>query len=269
MFGAGSGWVAHTLVAATVTHTASQAKSEVARSAGRSSMLAADPRRSGIRLAAQPVRAVRTASGLVLPASCITSLKADLGSTLVTVGESFSDASSVRATFTYGQGQSSSLGAAISYGGAFTASGSTSVSKGAGSGFGPVTGAVNRAYRTNFDYRRYYTLCNTSPSYSTVKATAWYGGATAVSISDVAMGKCVGYGVNGHYWISSSSATRLSGAASLAGAIGINLSAQTGWSSSARLDYYMNATGHPVCGKDGYPGSSPGLVQVHSSVYNG
>lgn len=225
-------------------------------------------RASGVHRSKTPTRA-----GVVVPFACATRLISDLGPRLATVGEGFSDASSVTTSFTYGVGQSSTLGVAVSTTGSasgYSASGTAGISKtSSGSGtstFAPFSGAVNRSFRTNFDYRKYLTQC-TSSGYYTVKPVSWYGGAGSYSIGDIAMGYCVGYEAYSTFKLNTTTASTITSGVSLSSVIGINLTSRTGYSSTAALTYYMGSTGHPVCGKNNYPFSGSGLDMVHSTVW--
>jgi hypothetical protein len=279
LMSSGAGWSAVSHLTSAGAHVVSgTAKAQgvvVSDAAGRSLDLPLSPDSLHLTLRASALRGSTTANtdGPVAPLACATKLVSDLGPILTTVGEGFSDAASVTTSFTYGVGQSSTLGVAVSTSGSttgYSASGTAGVSKtSSGQGtttFTPFTGALNRAFRTNFDYRKYLTQC-TSSGYYTVKPVAWYGGAGNYSIGDVSMGYCVGYQAGSTWSLNSTTASTISSGVSLSGVIGVNLSSQTGYSSTATLVYRMGSTGHPVCGRNNYPFSGSGLDMVHSTVW--
>ncbi len=277
---AGPNWAANSFFSGSVRSGSDGAGNTIrVRSAGQPRVLRPNPSAASIVLHARPAttRAVPTRAGNdVAPFACTTSYKADLLPRHSVVGEGFSDASSVSQLFTYHHGQSSQLGAAISYSGSssgYAGNGTIGLSKtqsdSTSNTFKTIVGAVNEGYTSDFDYHQYYTFCNTSPSYYSAKPVSYAGGADWHSVGDVAMGKCVGYREGTSPTFSTSTASTISGGVEISAKIGIDLSAQTGYSSTASIRYSMGSTGHPVCGKNDYPGGKPGLIMVHSSVYPG
>lgn len=275
----GAGWSAvsyfNSAGARLVTGTPKAGDVVVSDRAGRQYALPVSADSLHLTLRASAIHGSKTPTwaGVAVPFACATRLISDLGPRLATVGEGFSDASSVTTSFRYGVGQSSTLGVAVSTSGStsgYSASGTAGISKtSSGHGvstFTPFTGAVNRAFRTNFDYRKYLTQC-TSSGYYTVKPVSWYGGAGNYAINDVAMGYCVGYEAGSTWALDSTTASTITSGVSLSSAIGINLTSRTGYSSTATLSYFMGSTGHPVCGRNNYPFNGSGLDMVHSTVW--
>jgi hypothetical protein len=86
----------------------------------------------------------------------------NLGPQWSTVGATYSHVTGVKMSFTYGNGQRSSLGVAVSSSGSFgtwTASGVHDQSSTSSESFPTFTGATSNYYRTEFVYEKYLVEC--------------------------------------------------------------------------------------------------------------
>jgi hypothetical protein len=155
--------------------------------------------------------------------------------------------------------------------GTFKVSGTVSQSINDVDDFASAKGAQNRSYYTQFDWRRYRHICNAGGRVRTISVSAragvWDGGAGHRESSTIKAGYCVIQEAGSSFIQRSTKASRLSTAVSTSAVLGINLSAQTGYSTTAELVYRMHSKGHPVCGEHGKPATTPGRLQVHSSVH--
>jgi hypothetical protein len=157
--------------------------------------------------------------------------------------------------FTYGNGQNSSLGVAVSSSGSYgswSGSGTYSISSTSSESFPAFSGATSHRYRTEFVYEKYLVECDgfqTQPK-------SFAGGATTTGTSPPSAGYCVVQAAGSTFRKSSSSAYTFSGGVGITSAIGINLSAHTGYNASAELTYHFTQR-RDLCGTSGYPGGTP------------
>jgi hypothetical protein len=108
---------------------------------------------------------------------------------------------------------------------------------------------------TYFNYDKYLVGCTGSMKYQ-VRATSWVGGAsTWVPPTAPTANYCLSYAKGTTFTKDTTTAYNFSSGADLSGAIGIDLSARTGYSSSAKVKFVFGATRH-LCGTNGYPGST-------------
>ena len=208
------------------------------------------------------------ASGAVSP--CNPFQVQDYGSTQSVVGASYSSGGGLTIKFTYGKGASSSLGVGVSSTevGGFSASGTKSVSTSGTETFPIASGVVNRAYSTDFDFREYEIACYGSTSFS-AQPVSWYGGTVVTSSTQPSAGHCVPQLAGSTFNADTTKASTFSAGVSIASKIGINLSADTGYTTTAGLFFSFVSQGHPLCGVNGFPGSTnpaPGLLTVHPTI---
>ena len=183
----------------------------------------------------------------------------------VTVGGTWTTMRQSTTWMTYGANQSTSLGIGVapSVGGNFTESGTVTVTSGLKETFKKHTGNLSRLYRTDFVYEL-YRYCG----HTFTEAKDWAGGKIYQNVTALQnLTKCVPEGSGpASSTVSKGSAATFKGGVSIAGDIGINLSAQTGYSATATLffdDNNPNDPGAKLCGTTDFPGSAnPGWVQL-------
>lgn len=177
------------------------------------------------------------------------------GPRTTTVGTTYSHVPGVSMHFTYGSGQSSSLGVAVSGSGtdgSWSASGTHSISSDSSESFPTFSGATSNHERTEFVYKEFTVEC---AGFQT-QATSFAGGATTTTATPPSAGFCVTQGVGTSFTKHSSSAFTFTGGVSMSGPLGVDLSAQTGYSTSAELTYGFTQR-RDLCGTDGFPGGTP------------
>jgi hypothetical protein len=163
------------------------------------------------------------------------------GARTTTVGATYSHVPGVRMHFTYGNGQSSSLGVGVSSSGAdgtWSQSGTHSVSSDSSESFPTFSGATSKQDRTEFVYKEFRVECGGLQT----QATSFAGGATTAATSPPSAGFCVTQAVGTTFTKHSTSAYTFTGGVSLSGPLGINLSVQTGYSSRAELVLVLQPT---------------------------
>jgi hypothetical protein len=84
------------------------------------------------------------------------------------------------------------------------------------------------------------------------------------------MGYCEGELANSTLTKEKTAAYNNSAGIGTAGIIGIELSAQTGYSAETKIDYAFHAQGHLWCGYSDYPANGNSRLQtIHAGVFNG
>ena len=174
--------------------------------------------------------------------------------TNVVVGATFSRVSYENTNFFYSAGQSSSIGIGVGNGnGTFHASGTHSVSTDKGQSWGPArAGAVSIRYRTKFTFGRYAVQCSTNR----VQVIKWDGGATVQRTTAPRATWCLFYKAGSKFYDKTTNAFTFTGGADISAQIGIDLSAHTGYSTTAEL-YYNQVHAHYLCGTNDYVGGTP------------
>ena len=224
--------------------------------------------------------ATATARDSIEPADNPTSVSCDdsdfsyYPNTAVKVAATYSDGTGDYFDLSYSEGASSSLGVAVSVGNGFTQSGKTSKSSTSTQGFPKVKGAVDRAYFTYFTYEAYQHHCVEVQrgqvidewSVRIYKPKSYDGGDKITKTSTIKAGNCIPEHKGGHFLKEKTRATEFSTGAKTSGAIGINLSADTGYSTDTKIDVWFPKTGHLLCGLHAMPGGNAGLLQIHSTV---
>ena len=191
------------------------------------------------------------------------------------IGYSADEAANTSAVhLTFSRGASSSLGVGISAGGAFSASGTGSITSSITASF-PAT--HNVAYVNYYAYATYKWVRHTcvtgsvASSYESFRPAYYDGGFTYESAPRIAMGHCTGVSARTTVTKSTTRAYQVSGGVNAGSVIGINLSAQTGYSTQVSIDYYTGDYGHPWCGLSAMPdGNNTSRLQtLHPGVWRG
>ena len=190
--------------------------------------------------------------------ACSLQKLATYGGKWTVVGETYTHPGST-AKFTYTAGSTSSLGIAVSTGGVFSASGSSTVTNSATIGFPTTPVNSARQWRTQFRYDKFTDLCG----HIYARPTAFLGGAGIVYAVTIAATKCVAQVPNTSFTKSTTTASTLSGGVDTSSDIGIDLSARTGFTTTAKVTYTF-AQGGQMCGTTGFPGASPGRLAAKS-----
>jgi len=202
--------------------------------------------------------------------------KRNLGAKNVVVGGTYSKASNITANFSYLRGQSSSLGVGLSGSSTyanFHESGTYGISSRFREDFAPFRGVGSHLHRTEFRYGLFRWFCsgphgggswaNWQP-----QPTDSAGGATSPGTSSAFRATyCVFQEPNSRFTLDTTAAYTFAGGVSIKDAIGIDLTAQTGYDEEAVLSYYVNGNpGRWMCGKSNNPGGEhppAGLVVAH------
>jgi len=189
----------------------------------------------------------------------------NLGTRRVLVGATYAMAGSTTGRFTYKAGASSSLGVAYSAsgrGGTWSRAGTTSRSSTAGVSFGSRTGG--NAYSTYFTYGQYAQWCRPLGSsknnvYNHVVKANGYAGGSYVKKAPVPSAKyCTPLSRRDTVTRKTTTSNTWSNAVNFSGPLGVNLTAKTGWSSSASMSYTNNSSSNKrICGTHGYWGGTP------------
>ncbi|MCX4853818.1 hypothetical protein [Streptomyces canus] len=195
---------------------------------------------------------------------CSGQLKKKLGQRWVIAGQTYSATTGVKHTFSYSKGADSSLGVGVSATGAygsFTGSGTVSKSSSITMDYPEYGNHKGVYYKTEFSYGKYLMTCGMGGRGSTisqhyeVRARGYYGGANT-STAYIPTAKHCAFQINGSKFTRTTShAITWSDGASLANVIGIDLSAETGYSSDATVVYTFNANRY-LCGTGEAPGGS-------------
>ena len=170
------------------------------------------------------------------------------------VGAMYSHVPGVTMNFRYGSGQSSSLGVAVSGSGTFgtwSASGTHSISTNASETFPTFRNVTSHRYRTVFVYDEFRIECGGLQA----QATSWAAGATTLGATPPAATHCVTQQAGSTFVKDSTSAYTFSGGVAMSGAIGVNLSAHTGYSTTAELRFAFSQT-RSLCGTNALPGGA-------------
>lgn len=194
--------------------------------------------------------------------ACSTVKVANIGNFWVTVGYGYVSGSGATMTFSYTSGASSSLGVGLSTSGAngtYSASGTASVSSSSTVGY-PSTGSF-KAWQTQFMYGKFRTICTEGSlvvaDYYNARPVSFSGGAQVTTIAGAPTATyCTSYVAGSTFTKSSTDAYNASGGVSSSGLLGVNLSAKTGYSTTAKLAFKFT-TAKQLCGTNGYPGASP------------
>lgn len=181
-----------------------------------------------------------------------------------TVGQSYDPhATHVTQGFTYGAGQSSTLGVGFSTSnkvGSFSADGTDSVSSEAGQSF-PSFGVSNVLYRTQFREARYRRSCESGGYRYLVRSNGWAGGEKIfhpARAPKYPTWTCEPYLKGSSFYTHHERAVTWSTGLTVV-AVGFDGQAQTGYSTSAQVTYTFHAD-HEVCGTNSVPVQAPQTI---------
>ena len=177
------------------------------------------------------------------------------GDRITTVSGVWSHVPGVAVRFTYSVGQRSSLGVGVrGSAGGWSASGTFSIEGGLSSstGFPKVSGVEGTHFRTNFVYGLYDVECGGQQT----QPTSYAGGTRNVHSATPAATHCVLFTAGSTFNKTSTSAYTYGGGVEMSGPIGIDLSAHTGYNTSAALDFTFTQS-RDLCGTNGNPGATP------------
>jgi hypothetical protein len=199
------------------------------------------------------------------------SVKEDYGSRWAYVGQWSSALSGVTAKFHYKKSASSSLGVAVSAtggAGTFKADGTKSRSSDATVGFAKRSGKGDVKFRTQFHYqKRFYQTCTagwTCSSKYKIEPMSWRGGADTLSRTNPSATKCVPQEKGSDHSQASTKAYKFKAGVANSGMTVVDLSTQSGFSSTVKQNIHFSKAGK-LCGRSGYPGSSPQVLAAKPS----
>jgi len=177
------------------------------------------------------------------------------------VGQTGAIVGGINQQFTYERGQSSNLGIGVQQAsGKFSEQGTFSSSTNHTIPFPKFGGNITKNYKTEFQYGLYAQEC--APNFTQVYR--YWGGAQIQNIGAIEATYCAFYFKGtAPIWQTTRAATVRAGID--ISEIGFSATAQTGWSVSASVQYWMGKAGHYVCGTHGPPGSDPRIVIVGAS----
>jgi len=189
----------------------------------------------------------------------------------VVLGQIYHYNKGVASRFNYRVGAESSLGYALKVAGStggWYQGGTTTRSTTVLTTWPSYTGLAKRVFRSAYDYGRYY--CLTPPATYTykVQAISYAGGGNSYPTSHrPQVPYCTPtYGVGYRVSVIRNKNLTFSNGASLASIIGIDVSAQSGYSTEVNLDFRFKAAGRRLCGSGANPvntqGRAPGWVAV-------
>ncbi|MEX1907840.1 hypothetical protein L6241_05960 [Janibacter sp. Y6] len=225
--------------------------------------------------AASPV--ARASSGPASPTddfyACKTTWVKYMGSRKVFIAGVYSaspTSATIKASFL--TGRSTKVGVGVSVDGTFgtySVKGERAVERTATEDHGVHRGTKH--LYTDFGFSKYKVRCTyggveTSRRYE-IRATSHDGGPTTGRTSTPSLWKCKQYPKNKGITLDSSRAWRNYYGADLKGAIGVNLSAETGYVTGSSLQYNATASrGARLCGDDTYPASGPRRIVVRKAL---
>ncbi|RZU61723.1 hypothetical protein [Zhihengliuella halotolerans] len=188
----------------------------------------------------------------------------------VTVGQTSSTTNyGFAQKLTFESGATSTMGVALSYTGkhgSFSRSGTHTTGSGSSTTF-PSRKTTGSSYlRTTYRYgvlRCIYQSSGTTSRYE-YRPLSHSGGATTASASTpyAPSGYCRTYVPGSKFTQWTSSASTFSVGAKTSGAIGIDLSSRSGYTSKTKMDHSFWSASRKVCGTKGDPGAYPGLLVV-------
>jgi len=230
----------------------------------------------GTRAAARAYRSLENSAGFVNlelvpePRDCVPSypkFKKNEGSHPATVLQSYSTIRGVTQSFTYGNGQSSSLGVGVSPSGgagSFTASGTVSQSTDASQGFDPQHGRSFNHFQTYFEWGKYYVV-NSCPQldYYETMVYQWNAGTHYVHPrSAPGAPHCTPEHPGDKFTQSNTTATTLSAGFTVT-SLKFTGSAQTGYSATACIEFeytHHAPRNDELCGEKNTRRNKPGVL---------
>ncbi|MDV9174886.1 DNRLRE domain-containing protein [Streptomyces sp. W16] len=176
----------------------------------------------------------------------------------VIIGQTYSKTTGVAHTLSYTSGASSSLGVGVSASGtygSYSAGGSMSKSSSTTTQYPNYGNNTGVYYKTQFRYGKYIVGCAYADPWYEVRPRSYAGGADTSSAHIPNATHCFKYIKGSVFTKTRSKAITWTNGASLTSVIGIDLSAETGYSSDTTVVYTFNKTRH-LCGTGGDPGSA-------------
>ncbi|WP_404313160.1 hypothetical protein LG314_04895 [Agrococcus terreus] len=194
-------------------------------------------------------------------------LSRDLGSRSTAVGAFGSTTSGYSGRLRYTSGATTSVTSGVSYTsayGGFSASGTVSRTSTAEVAFPSYTTAGYRIMRTQFNYAVYRCPYGTHTNAWrwVTRITSFDAGASVLTASTPSAPYCVRFLSGSGYTKETTSARTLNAAVNgMYSAIGMNMSAQTGYNSATKAEFKFPYS-RLLCGTNGKPGESPGTMVV-------
>jgi hypothetical protein len=198
---------------------------------------------------------------------CTATLVTDYGVRQAIVGQTTSATTLVDHDFVYAQGATSSQGVGVSADGrfgSFSASGTTA--KSATSEWTFATQGDNKStrYISGWRFGKYYMhMCGTSGArWYEARTTSFAGGTWYAQTGLPGMAKCVPFGPRAHFNKTSNAAYNFTTGYAVSAAIGIDLSTQTGYSTTAKVHYFNRSTTvtRQLCGNNDFPSGNTSFV---------
>ncbi|MGW7295309.1 hypothetical protein ACWGIB_23315 [Streptomyces xiamenensis] len=172
--------------------------------------------------------------------------------------------SGAKGTFRFSKNAESTLGVGISGSGKYgswSTSGSLKRSSTASVGFGTQGPKTGSHHFTMYTYGKYCTTTRSpGPSFTfSTRATSFAGGADTRSASYPTANHCVRFKKDSDFIKDTTKMTSWASGAKLGSSLGIDLSAQTGFTSTASVKFTFPQAA-ALCGTKGNPGGNPGRL---------
>lgn len=225
-------------------------------------VLAAVVVRPATAVRVRPATAVRSLNLVPLddPSSC-TSTYITRYSFTTNIASTYVNTTGIKATVTYVNGTSSSLGVGVSSTGAngsFSASGTSTVSHTTETHYPTMTAKQSYKYTTDMRYNKTHVVCKDSRTGAVISnsyevaVASQDGGASYAGIGLATFSHCKPYLAGTGQKKDSGTAYDFTTGVSAGSILGTNLSSQTGWNRSASEDLVGNHSFH-ICGQFDFP----------------
>ncbi|RYF55047.1 MAG: hypothetical protein EOO27_22100 [Comamonadaceae bacterium] len=202
--------------------------------------------------------------------ACYTSTQATFASKSAQVGYTSNARSGGSAQLKFTSGSSGKFGVGVSATGAygsFSASGTVTLTSSVTITY-PKTTTGARAHHAYLVPKKYKIYCesNAGVPISTkyeVRPSNYTGGSSTTSATTFATNRyCTPVGKKTTTTIDESTASTFSSGFKTAGVIGVDLSAQAGYTKQTSLVFKTTTSAGSLCGEKGYPGGAPGRVKL-------
>lgn len=201
------------------------------------------------------------------PKACFNVYESNLGNAWTVIGEHQSRTVNAGFNMKYIKESRSTLGVAVSNSGSFgsfSASGTSSWTTSSTQTFSTVSGKAHNWRRTLHTWGKFSVWCASGTTSSKVgyqaRVIGYAGGDGTVFLAgDLTATYCVAERAGDTFTLDRTAAKTVSGGAQTAGNIGIGLSAQTGYTTTASVVAKFSGNGR-LCGTNGYPGSTPKIL---------
>lgn len=202
----------------------------------------------------------RAVAQLPMEKTCISTLQKKYTPVWVLVGQNYSTNLYATANFEYYTDAHTTMGVGVSLTGkygSFHASGTSTKSSSSGIDFPTTVGARSRYHRTQYQFAKYMTACSAPRAgqivrYS-VRAYKFVTGTSEVAVGAASARYCAVYAGGSHFTANRTRAITWTNGADMSAGIGIDLSAQTGYGSAAKLAWHFPRVAR-LCGTADYPG---------------